>query len=182
MLSCSVLTLLSQVHRTKGGLYVMVQAHNAGLNTFVWTRGACAMGSVESMHGTPAAASGSCRPYPLVAPASSSPPESRGHQPTLCRQLHHTTASATPLSPNFGASYGEQNRDVSIWVFAHSISKSWSSPLILGIRFIAREDLTRPITCLWNPTLCLGSKGDNSILLKFRLKSSCLPATRLYKA
>lgn len=86
--------------------------------------GACAMGSVESMHGPPAAASGSCRPYPLVAPASSNPPASRGHQPTLCRQLHHTTASATPLSPNFGASYGEQNRDVSIWVFAHSISKS----------------------------------------------------------
>lgn len=178
----SVLLQLSQVCQTKQELSVMVQADNAGPNMFVWTPRSCAMGSTESMSWVPVATPGSWQPYPLVASASINPVASWGHQPSLCRQLHHTTASATPSSPNFSASYGVENRDVGIWVLAYSNSKSWSSSLILGIRFIAREDLIRSITRLWNPTLYLGSKAGNSILLKFHLKSSCSPATRLYEA
>lgn len=64
-------------------------------------------------HGPPAATPGSCQMYALVAPVSSNPAASEGHQPILCRQLHHTTASASPLSPNFGASSSEQNTEMS---------------------------------------------------------------------
>lgn len=99
-----------------------------------------------------------------------------------CRQLHHTIASATPLTQLQCQLWWTKHRDMSIWMLAHSIGKSWSSPLILGITLIATEDLARTITGLWNPTLCLGSKANKSILLKFCLKSSCSPATRLYKA